>query len=128
MCCFEAPPPPPPKIVWTDSSTLRPVSLYNFCGMDFQKLPTIGHSQKKCSKYSIVSEQNVQLWLSLTLILLRMIFVGYILCEMFHGNTLSLVSFVVFHAVCHTSSSKINPNSFCQTLCAIGTVLCLCLH
>ena len=93
--------------------------------MDFQKLPTIGHSQKKCSKYSIVSEQNVQLLLSLTLILLRIIFVGYILCEMFHCNTLSLVSFVVFRAVCHTSSSKINPNSFCQKLRVIVTVLCL---
>ena len=57
--------------------------------------------------------------------LLSKIFVGYILCKIFHCSTLSLVSFLVFQAVCHTSSFKIKPNFFCQKLHAVGTIFCL---
>ena len=62
---------------------------------------------------------------SLTFILSSRIFVGYVLCNIFHCSTLSLVSFVVVQAVCHTSSFKINPNFFCQKLNAVGTIFCL---
>ena len=53
--------------------------------------------------------KSVHLSLSPTLILLSRILVGHILCKMFHCNTPSLASFVVFQAVCHTSSLMINP-------------------
>ena len=44
---------------------------------------------------------------------------------MFHCSTLSLVYFVVFQAVWHTSSFKINSIFFCEKWHAAGIIFCL---
>ena len=69
----------------------------------------------------------MHLSLSLTFIFIKQNICWIYIMHNFSIVTLliSIVSLVVFHPVCHTSSFKINPSFFWQELQAVGAMLCL---